>query len=252
MIFKSNAPQDPLTSDVSSDHCGRRQNNSSEILLYVIFCFVGGVQLMWKSPMALSLCRFCFYLDKVCRQLNRQRQLLQAFDSRLWLKGHLPADLQLLHGGQPLTGAAALGVMSIYYSFVRSPVALALTGIDDHSPVLQLRLPSLHLLLLERVRGQRQVAVHDGLEVAGVEHLLFDLQPREVAGFQHRGDDGAGLLRHHRLPVGGVDGDEAGEAVEAGGGGTNDPRRGRAGGGAQAGDQQLRREAVRQAAGSAR
>lgn len=40
--------------------------------IYLLFL----VQLVCKSPAALSLCRLCLYLDEVCRQVDRQWQLL--------------------------------------------------------------------------------------------------------------------------------------------------------------------------------
>lgn len=91
------------------------------------------------------------------------------------------------------------------------------------------------------------------MEVAGVQELLFDVEAREVTRFQHGGYHRAGLLRHHGLPTGGVDGDQTREAVEAGGRGANNPRRRGAGGGggvrgAQGGYQELVREAVLKAA----
>lgn len=91
------------------------------------------------------------------------------------------------------------------------------------------------------------------MEVAGVQELLFDVETCEVARFQHGGDHRAGLLRHHGLPTGRVDGEQTREAVEAGGRGANNPRRRGAGGGgggrgAQGGDQELVREAVLKAA----
>lgn len=91
------------------------------------------------------------------------------------------------------------------------------------------------------------------MEVAGVQELLFDVETREVARFQHGGYHRARLLRHHGLATGGVDGDQTREAVEARGRGANNPRRRGAGGGgggagAQGGDQELVREAVLKAA----
>lgn len=83
------------------------------------------------------------------------------------------------------------------------------------------------------------------MEVAGVQHLLFDLHPTEVAGFEHRGDNGAGLLCHHGLPAG-VYCDKAREAVQVRRGGIHDSCRGSTrgrGGGAQTGDQEVLREA---------
>lgn len=78
------------------------------------------------------------------------------------------------------------------------------------------------------------------------------MQPGEVAGFEHGGNYGAGLLRHHGLPTGHVDCDQARDAVEVWSSGISDSRKGsagggdggREGGGAEAGEQELLGEAV--------